>query len=118
MSDLKTWQDLTAEEVRKIMDFKPPKYYRWFYHFYKKYLGTTICCLILVIGIMGIIYNNVQLDFWNVLMAGFLTIMGLGLWALSAYLTKHFYTKRFAKDMGLTLENWNSLTLGMKWWDN
>jgi hypothetical protein len=115
MSNFKTWQDLSPGEVREIVNFRPPKYYRWFYHFYKKYLGTTICCLILVMGILGIVYNNVQLDFWNVLLGGFFLIMGLGLWALTSYLIKHFYTKRFAKNMGLTLENWNALTKGMSW---
>ena len=115
MSDFKTWQDLTPEEVRKIVNFRPPKYYRWFYSFYRKYLSTTICCLILVIGILGIIYNNIEAEFWGVLRSGFFIVMGLGLWALSAYLTKHIYTKRFAKSMGLSLENWNALTAGMAW---
>lgn len=116
MAELKKWTDLSPEETMKIINFKPPRYYRWFYQFYKKYLATTICCLILAIGILGIVYNNVQADFWGVLMVGFGIVMALGLWALSSYLVKHFYTKKFAKNMGLTLENWNHLTQGMSWW--
>jgi predicted membrane channel-forming protein YqfA (hemolysin III family) len=115
MSELKTWKDLSAEEIKKIIDFRPPKYYRWFYKFYKKYLSVTIVSLFLVIGILGIIYNSVELDFWNVLLGGFFVVMGLGLWALSSHLVKHIYTKKFAKSMGLTLENFNILTAGKAW---
>ena len=117
MAELKKWTDLPSEVTKAIIDFKPPKYYRWFYRFYKKYLATTICCLILAIGVLGIIYNNVQGDFWNVLMIGIGLLGALGLWALSSYLIKHFYTKRFAKNLGLTLENWNYLTQGLSSWD-
>jgi len=117
MAVLKRWKDLSSEETRKILDFKPPKYCRWFYHFYKKYLGVTIVFSILSVAVLGIIYNNSNLEFWNLLLGIFFFIVALGLWALSSYLIQHLSTKKFAKSMGLTLENWNYLTQGMSWWD-
>lgn len=109
------WVDLTQKQREAIDWFQknPPKYYKWFYKFYKKYIGTTIFFTILAVGILGIIYNNVEADFWNVLLGLFFFAGGLVLWSLSAFLYKHFYTKKYAKKIGLTLKNWNYLTKGM-----
>ena len=115
MAELKKWTDLSGEEIREIVNFKPPRYYRWFYNFYQKYLSATIFGVILLIGILGIIHNEGPWDFWNILMGGFFFVLAIGLWALSSHLIKHIYTKKFARSMGLTMENWNYLTKGMVW---
>ena len=112
-----TWEELSDKQLDAITWFRlnPPRYYKWFYKFYKKYIGTTIFFTIIAVAILGIIYNNTNADFWNLLMGLFFFIMALGLWSLSAFLYKHFYTKKYAKKIGLTLKNWNYLTKGMAW---
>jgi hypothetical protein len=116
MEKFKNWGDLSPEQTNEIMSFKPPKYYRLFYRWFKKWIGKTIFSTIILIAILGIIYNNTNgWDFWNILMGFFIFIAALGFWALSAYLVKHFYTKKFAKKLGLSLENWNYLTQHMTW---
>ena len=118
MEDFKKWSDLTPEEVNAIMSFKPPKYYRLFYKWYKRWIGRTIFAIILLIATLGIIYNNTSgWDFWNVLLGLFFVVVGFGVWGLSAHLVKHSYTKKFAKGLGLSLENWNHLTQGLTWWE-
>lgn len=112
MEDLKKWSDLTPDQWNAIMSFKPPKYYMWFYRWYKKWIGKTIFSLIVIAGILMLIFSDSAFD---VVKGIFFGVFGLGLWALSAYLIKHFYTKKYAKNIGLTIEQWNYLTKGMTW---
>lgn len=114
MEKLIIWEDLTPEQVDKITWFRlnPPKYYKWFYKFYQKYIGKAIFLGILLIAALMIIFNDA---IFNVALGLFFGLLGLGLWSLSAYLYKHFYTKKYAKKMGFTLKQWNYLTRGLTW---
>ena len=103
---------MTEEHRELIRNFKFPKYYKWFYKFYKKWIGNVIFFGIVAVGALMIIFNDAIFD---VVKGMFFGIFGLGLWSLSAFLFKHFYTKKYAKKYGLTLKNWNLLTRGLAW---
>jgi len=113
MGNNKNWDQLTDEQMESINSFHPPRYYIWFYKFFKKYLSYIIFFGIIKTGVLMIIHNSLNIDIFNVIKGLFFAIFGLVIWGLSAYLAKHFYTKKYAKSIGLTLENWNSLTKGM-----
>lgn len=115
MKDFKKWEDLTPEQINLIVNWKPPKYYRWFYKWYKKWIGNTIFFSIVIAGILMIIHNSLNIDLFDVIKGIFFFAFGLVIWALTAYLTKHFATKKFAKSLGLTIENFNYLVRGMTW---
>jgi len=106
--------ELTPYQIEKIDWFinNPPKYYAWFYKFYTKWIGNVIFFTIVAIGALMIIFNDAIFD---VAKGMFFFVFGLGLWSLSAYLYKHFYTKRYAKKIGLTLKQWNEVTMGKSW---
>ena len=106
--------ELTEHQKERIDWFikNPPKYYAWFYKFYKKWIGNVIFFTIVAIGALMIIFNDAIFD---VVKGMFFFVFGLGLWSLSAYLFKHFYTKRYAKKIGLTLKEWNTVTKGKTW---
>lgn len=115
MGTLKTpllYPPLTEEQKKAIDYFKnnPPRYYKWFYKMYTKWIGNLIFFTIVGIGALMIIFNDAIFD---VVKGLFFFVMGLGLWALSAYLFKHFYTKRYAKKIGMTLKQWNYWTKGL-----
>ena len=112
MEELIKWEDLTPGQVDKITWFRlnPPKYYKWFYKFYKKYIGNVIFFGILTVGALMIIFNDAIFD---VVKGMFFALFGLVLWSASAYIYKHLYTKKYAKKMGLTMKQWNYLTKGM-----
>ena len=103
---------LTDEQRLAIKQFQdhPPKYYAWFYKFYTKYIGNAIFFGIVAVGALMIIFNDA---IFNVVKGMFFGIFGLGLWALSSYLYKHFYTKKYAKKIGMTLKQWNYWTKGL-----
>ena len=90
----------------------PPKYYKWFYKFYTKWIGNVIFFSIVAAGALMIIFNDAVFD---VVKGIFFFVFGLGLWALSAFLYKHFYTKRYAKKMGLSLKVFNMFAMGLEW---
>jgi hypothetical protein len=115
MEKLKNWAMLTPEQIKAITEFRPPKYYIWFYKFYKRFLSYFFFFGIISAGILMVIHNTLNIDLFDVIKGLFFVLFGSIFWALSAYLTKHFYTKKYAKSIGLTLENWNFLTKGMVW---
>lgn len=113
MSDReKMWDDLTQEQQDAIHDFieNPPKYYKWFYKFYKKFLGSFIFFGIIAVGALMIIFNDAIFD---VVKGMFFVLFGAVIWAASAYIYKHFYTKKYAKRVGLSLKQWNFWTRGL-----
>jgi len=112
MEKMVSWNELTLEQKRAIDWFKqnPPRYYKWFYKFYNKWIGNVIFFGILTVGALMIIFNDAIFD---VVKGIFFFLFGLVIWSASAFLYKHFYTKRYAKKIGLTLKNWNMLTKGM-----
>ena len=107
-----TWEELSGDQLDAITWFRlnPPKYYKWFYKFYKKWIGNTIFFGIIISGALMIIFNDAIFD---VVKGIFFFLFGLVLWSASAFLYKHFYTKKYAKNIGLSLKNWNFLTKGM-----
>ena len=110
--------NLSDHQISRIEWFmkNPPKYYKWFYRFYTKYIGKIIFISIILCGILMIIHNHINADIFNIILGFFFFAAGLGLWALSAFLYKHFYTKRFAKkELGVTLNEWNGITHGLSW---
>jgi hypothetical protein len=113
MAILKNWDELTEDQIEAIESFRPPKYYIWFYKFYKKFLAYFFFFGIIGSGILMLLSNSLNIDIFNIIKGIFFTLFGAMLWSLSAYLVKHFYTKKYSKSIGLTLENWNYLTVGM-----
>lgn len=101
---------MTEKEKNIIRNYDFPKYYKWFYKWYRRWIGTTIFCGIIVIGILMIIFNDAIFDVVKYMFFG---LFGLVLWALTAYLTKHFHLKSYLKDKGMTLQRWNTLTQGL-----
>ena len=112
MEELIKWEELTPEQVDKITWFRlnPPKYYKWFYKFYRKYIGTTIFLSIVLAGLLMIIFSDVS---FYVVRGIFFFALSLIMWAASAKWCKHLYSKRYAKKIGLTMKQWNYLTKGM-----
>ena len=108
------WEELSDDQLDAITWFRlnPPKYYKWFYKFYKKWIGNTIFFGIIISGALMIIFNDA---IFNIVKGIFFALFGLVLWSASAFLYKHFYTKKYAKKIGLSLKNWNYLTKGMYW---
>jgi hypothetical protein len=104
---------LTKKQNKAINWFleNPPDYYRWFYRFFKNVLSYAVFFLIIAAFLLAIINT----DLFIVIRGIFFIVFTLGLWALSAFLYKHFYTKRYAKKIGLTLKEWNIATKGMTW---
>jgi len=100
----------TPEQLEAINIFDPPKYYKWFYKFYTKWIGNFIFFGIITIGALMIIFNDAIFD---VVKGMFFGLFGLVMWAFSSFLVKHYYTKRYAKKYGMTLKQWNSYTKGM-----
>jgi hypothetical protein len=113
METLKNWNELSEDQVKSINSFLPPKYYIWFYKFYTRFLGYFIFFGMIMAGILMIIHNFFNIDLFDVIKGLFFLLFSIVLWALSAYLIKHFYTKRYAKKIGLSIKNWNFLTAGM-----
>jgi hypothetical protein len=109
-----TWDELSKEQLAALDWFSenPPKYYKWFYKFYQKYIGKAIFFGIITVGILMLIFNDAIFD---VAKGFFFALFGLVLWSASAFVYKHFYTKKYANKMGLTLKNFNYLTKGMVW---
>lgn len=109
--------DLTENQIKAIDWFmdNPPKYYKWFYKFYKKLLGPIIFLALFTCMILAIIHTTSHIDMFNIIKYIFFIVCGFGLWALVSYLYKHFYTKRYAKKIGLTLKEWDLVTIGQSW---
>ena len=105
---------LTKKQKKAIDEFiaNPPGYYAWFYKFYTKWIGNVIFSLIFLAGLLMIIFNDA---IFGVVKGIFFVAIGLALWSFSAYIYKKIYTKRYAKKIGLTMEQWNQATQGMSW---
>lgn len=104
---------LTKKQIKAITWFmeNPPIYYKWFYKFFKNVLSYVVFFLITSAFLLGIIHE----DIFIIIRGIFFVVFIIGLWGLSTFLYKHFYTKRYAKKIGLTLEEWNIATRGMTW---
>ena len=103
---------LTDDQRLAIKQFQdhPPKYYAWFYKFYTKYIGNAIFFGIIAIGALMIIFNDAIFD---VVKGMFFGLFGLVIWAATAKWYKHIYTKRYAKEHGMTIQAWNYWTKGL-----
>ena len=104
---------LTKKQIKAIAWFieNPPTYYKWFYKFFKNVLFYIVFFLIIFAFLLAII----ETDLFIIIKGIFFVVFTIGLWGLSAFLYKHFYTKKYAKKIGLTLEEWNIATEGMTW---
>jgi hypothetical protein len=102
---------MTEQESNVIRNYDFPKYYKWFYKWYTKWIGSTIFIGILLVGALMIIFGD---RIFDVVKYMFFGLFGLVMWALSAYLTKHWGVKRYLAKHGngMTIERWNELTKG------
>ena len=100
---------MTEEERSVIRNYDFPKYYKWFYKWYTKWIGSTIFFGIVLVGALMIIFGD---RIFDVAKGMFFGLFGLVIWALSAYLTKHWGLKRYLRKHGngMTIERWNELT--------
>jgi ABC-type uncharacterized transport system permease subunit len=117
METFKTWATLSPEQIEAIDSFKPPVYYRFFYKLYKKFLSYAVYAAFLTAAVLMVLSNSFGMDLFIAARGVFFFIMGITSWALSAYLVKHYYTKSYARKIGLSLKNWNILTAGMTYED-
>ena len=101
---------MTEEEKSIIRNYDFPKYYKWFYKWYTKLIGNTIFLTIIISGLLMVIFND---DAFNIIKGLFFFAFGLVIWSLTAYLTKHFHLKTYLKKNNITLERWNTLTVGL-----
>ena len=112
MTSSPIYPPLTDEQRQAIKDFQenPPKYYKWFYKWYTKWIGNTIFLGIVAVGALMIIFNDAIFD---VVKGMFFGLFGLVIWAATAKWYKHIYTKRYAKEYGMSLAAWNYYTKGL-----
>jgi len=104
---------MTEKQLEVIRGYDFPKYYKWFYKFWSKYLSLSIVMIFVAIFIMMIIYNNSNWDGFNIIKGFVFGVFGIGIWALSAYLTKTIHLKIYLKKSGMSLTEWNTLTQGL-----
>ena len=106
-----TMEKLTLYQKEMINKFSPPRYYRWFYRIYQKMLKYILFFGLLSCFFIGLLQSVFYV--FNIIL-GILMVCGtIALIALSAFLTKHVYTIIYAKNIGLTLKEWNYWTQGM-----
>jgi hypothetical protein len=110
---IKKWNDLSNDQKKAIKSFSPPKYYIWFYKIYNKYLSSLLFFSIISAGILMIIHNIIDIDLFNIVKGFFFFCFSIVIWAFSAYIVKHLYTKKYSKSIGLSIKEWNSVTSGM-----
>lgn len=105
---------MTEEQIKEIIrNYDFPKYYKWFYNFYKKYLSFFILGMFVIIAILMFIHNGTEIDLFNVIKGLVFSVFGAGLWALSAYLTKGIHLRIYLKKSGMSLTTWNEYTKGL-----
>jgi len=104
---------MTEKQKEILRGYKFPTYYKFFYKLWTKYLSTVIVSLFLVIFILMIVYNNSNWDGFNFIRGIAFSVFGIGVLALSAYLTKTIHLKIYLKKVGMSLTDWNILTDGM-----
>lgn len=109
--------ELTPEQIAAIDWFmaNPPKYYKFFYKLWTKVLNKVLFLSLVACFILAIIHASTRVDLFDTIKYIFFGACGLGLWALGSHLYKVFYTKKYAKSIGLTLKEWDWCTIGMKW---
>ena len=104
---------MTEKEREIIKNYNFPKYYKWFYKFWTKYLSLFIVSMFVIILIMMVIYNQSNWDGFNIIKGFVFGVFGIGLWAFSAYLTKTIHLKKYLKKSEMTLLTWNTYTKGL-----
>lgn len=102
----------TQENAIQWFFKNPPRYYVWFYKFYKKWLTKIVIGVIALAGLLILLNNN---KLFAIIKGLFFMGFGLVLYSLSGFLYKHFYTKRYAKKIGMSLEEWNAEVEGLFW---
>jgi len=110
--------ELTPEQIEAIDWYQknPPAYYKFFYKVWKHFLKYAIFFAIIACIIMGIVHNvSERVDLFDTIKYTFFGICGVSLWPMFSHVWKIFYTKRYAKKIGLTLKEWDWVTIGMKW---
>jgi len=93
----------------------PPKYYVWFYDFFKNVLKWVIWFLMVLLVILGLVHKETNLDLSNYLLADFFTLMGITVFAMVSVIYKNIYIRKFAKEAGIPLDEWNEIAKGIEW---
>lgn len=108
---------LTPEQIEAIDWYQknPPKYYKFFYKLWNKVLGKVFFLIMLLCFVLAIIHSTTRFDLFDTIKYIFFGNCVLGLWVLISHLCKMFYTKRYANKIGLTLDEWNWVNIGMEW---
>ena len=109
-----SFSKLTVTQEKAINNFKPPKIYCWFFKHWSKWLVKVSWLMIII----GLIVGALQEYFaptiiWTILISIFIMSGGIGVFAFIVYLIKHFYTKKYAKSIGLSLQAWNYWAQGI-----
>lgn len=104
---------LTPKQFQTMEDFQPPKYTRILYKWWLKIINKIIW--LAMVACFPVAFLQDYIPAFAIIKIIFFVIFGIGLVMLSAYLVKHFYTKKIAKSVGLTLKEWNHWSKGMTW---
>jgi len=104
---------MTEEERSIIKNYDFPKYYKWFYKFWTKFLSLFIVSMFVIIGVLMIISNESRLDLFSLIKGLVFGVFGIGIWAFSAYLTKTTHLKIYLKKNSMSLNTWNAYTKGL-----
>jgi len=110
--------ELTPEQIEAIDWYQknPPAYYKFFYKVWKHFLKYAIFFSIIACIVMGIIHTaNERIDLFDTIKYTFFGTCIVSLWPMFSHVWKILYTKRYAKKIGLTLKEWDWVTIGMKW---
>jgi len=104
---------MTEKQLEVIKGYNFPKFYKLFYNIWTKYLSIIIVSLFVIIFALMIVYNQTNWNGFNFIRGIVFGVFGIGILALSAYLTKTIHLKLYLKKSGMSLTEWNILTDGM-----
>ena len=110
-----TYPTPNPTQRKAIKDFKPPRIYRWFYRQWKKWLSKAVWIMLVTLFPLG--FFQKFLPMWQILIGALIIFGSIVFFALIMHLIKHFYTKKYAANIGMTLKHWNMYTTGMTWDD-
>jgi 4-amino-4-deoxy-L-arabinose transferase-like glycosyltransferase len=106
--------NLTDKQIELIEAYKFPLFYSFFFKMWEKFLRYVMMVCMVATIILIVIAQVSYLEIFFI--AGttlFFTCFSIGLLALIANQIKQWSIKRYAKKIGLTIEEWNDATFGL-----
>lgn len=111
----------TAEEdayfTKEVNAYQLPAFTRFFntlwFGFFKYYVFVIFCIIFVGACVANFVRlsDNTHLVLFTTLKYLFFSSFGIGLWAAGSFIVKEQGIKNRAKELGLTLEEWNSFLI-------